>query len=59
MGNQDKGHSQGGWLNGIAGERLEIVLYETGITLQLSYRRGTQIMETPACHHSIKAQDNG
>ena len=55
MGDQDKGHAQNGRFYRVTRERLEILLHVTGIALQMSYRRGSQILQAPTGNHRIES----
>ena len=59
MSEQDKGHGPQRRLPGIGRERAEIAEHVAGVAVELSQQRGKQILQAPACHHGIEAQDDG
>ena len=58
MSQQDEGDGPQSGTHRIRRERGKVLLYEIGIALHLGHDAGIEILQTPTCHHRIKAQDN-
>ena len=58
MRQQDERHRPQTRFQGVARERLEILTHCSSIAPHLSHDRGIEILQAPASHYGIEAQDN-
>ena len=59
MGDEHKAHSPEAGFDGIAGETGEIIDDISGIAIQTATKRGEEILQAPARHNGIEAEDDG
>ena len=58
MRNQHKADSPQTGFHWIGREHIEVFNDVRGIAIELSAERGKEILQAPACHHGIEAEDD-